>query len=348
MKKLKNILKVILIGIIIIASTNVSVYASETYYNSNEFKNAIYNHLKIWETDFSLNYYGDNIQAILDSAIDSEDYLERSVSSYNVKINGEKHKFSIQYRTNKLEEDFIDGELRRIVNNLIDPKMETIDKVIAINNYLVKIYKYDYSIKSDNVYSALTTKKTICQGYAMTAYKMLKMLGIDSRIVSGTMNGRGHAWNLVKIEGKWYHLDITNNDNITRDKYLLVSDDFLTSEGFSWNKSKYPSSYCNYYNISKAFLDYNNDTEKDIESYYNGGYWYEEDGIWHYYRYCDRDAIGWLNNDGNWYYFNNDGEMEVGWILDNNKWYYCYSNGQLAHDTTIGQYKLDSSGALIN
>ena len=161
------------------------------------------------------------------------------------------------------------------------------------------------------------------------------------------MNGRGHAWNLVNIDGNWYHLDITNNDNIIRDKYLLVSDEFLISEGFSWNKSKYPSSYCNYYNISKSFLDYNNDTEKDIESYYNGGYWYKENGIWHYFRYCDRDAIGWLNNDGNWYYFNENGEMKVGWILDNNTWYYCYSNGQLAYNTTIGKFKLDGSGALI-
>ncbi|EES50833.1 cell wall-binding protein [Clostridium botulinum] len=348
MKGLKNTLKVILIGLIIIASTNINVYASETFYDSNKLKNEIYNNLKDWKTDFTLNYEGDNIQSILDSAIDSEDYLERSVSSYNIKINGEKNKFAIQYRTTKSQEDFIDYELKRIVNNLIDKNMSTVDKVVAINNYLVKIYKYDYSIKSDNVYSALTTKETICQGYAMTAYKMFKLLGIESRIVSGTMNGTGHAWNLVNIDRNWYNLDITNNDNVIRDKYLLVSDEFLINNGFHWNKSKYPTSYYNYYNTQKTFTDYNNDNENDIVSYYNGGYWYIEKGYWHYFRFSGKDARGWLNNDGNWYYFDNDGKMKVGWLLDNGTWYYCYSNGQMAYNTMIGNYRLDENGALIS
>ncbi|ETJ34932.1 hypothetical protein Q604_UNBC10655G0001, partial [human gut metagenome] len=35
---------------------------------------------------------------------------------------------------------------------------------------------YDDTLKSDNVYTALTTKSTICQGYAMTVYKMLNII----------------------------------------------------------------------------------------------------------------------------------------------------------------------------
>ncbi|AOR22488.1 transglutaminase domain-containing protein [Clostridium taeniosporum] len=348
MKVLRNTLKSIIIGITLITSTYVNVYASETFYDSNKLKNEIYNNLEDWKTDFTLNYGGENIQSILDSAINNEDYLERSVASYNIKISGAINKFNIKYRTTKSQENFIDSELKRIVNNLIDPNMSKVDKIITINNYLVKIYKYDYNLKSDNVYSALTTKKTICQGYAMTAYKMFKILGIDSRIISGTINGTAHAWNMVNIKGNWYHLDITNNDNVIRDKYLLVSDQFLISEGFSWDRSKYPVSYSNYYNSHKTYVDYNNDNEKDIYTYYNGGKWYIKDGVWHYFRYCGKDAIGWLKNDGNWYYFDRNGDMKVGWILDNGTWYYCYSNGQMAYNTTIGKYKLGSTGALIN
>ncbi|MBS2904936.1 transglutaminase domain-containing protein, partial [Klebsiella pneumoniae] len=104
----------------------------------------------------------------------------------------------IQYRTNKDQEDYIDSELSRIVNNLIDSRMSTEEKIEAINNYVVKIYKYDDTLKSDNVYTALTTKSTICQGYAMTVYKMLNILGIDCRIINGDKSGTSHAWNLVK------------------------------------------------------------------------------------------------------------------------------------------------------
>lgn len=348
MKRLKKIFKVIIVTIIVMTFTNIRAYASNTLYDLSKVKNEIYNNLKEWNTEFALNYSGENIQEILDSAIDNEDYLERSVSSYKIKIHGKNNRFTINYRTNKYEEEFINNELKRIVNNLIDPKITDEEKVITINNYLIKIFKYDYSLKSDNAYLALTTKSTICQGYAMVAYKMFNMVGIQSRIVSGTVKGRGHAWNLVNINGNWYHLDITNNDNIIRDKYLLVSDKFLISEGFNWNNAKYPVAYNNYYSSPKTFINYNNDNEEDKESYYNGGKWYYKGGVKHYLRYCGKDAVGWLNNDGKWYYFDKDGSMKIGWIFDNGKWYYCYSNGEMAYNTTIEKRKLSNDGSLMN
>lgn len=58
-------------------------------------------------------------------------------------------------------------------------------------------------------------------------------------------------------------------------------------------------------------------------------------------------AHGWESIDGKWYYFNKDYTMSTGWLKLNNKWYYFYTNGQMAVNTTIDGYFVNSSGAWI-
>ena len=60
----------------------------------------------------------------------------------------------------------------------------------------------------------------------MTAYKMLKLAGIENKIIVGNLDGVAHGWNLVKLNGKWYHLDVTNND-VTSNKFFLKNDKYL-------------------------------------------------------------------------------------------------------------------------
>ena len=73
----------------------------------------------------------------------------------------------------------------------------------------------------------------------MTAYKLFKAAGIDTRIVLGKLNDINHGWNLVKINNIWYHVDVTNNDYVGENKYFLRSDNFFRSQGFVWNESDY-------------------------------------------------------------------------------------------------------------
>ena len=47
-------------------------------------------------------------------------------------------------------------------------------------------------------------------------------------IINYKINNEEHIWNLVYLDGKWYHLDLTWNDpisdtNITRDTYFLIT-----------------------------------------------------------------------------------------------------------------------------
>lgn len=342
---MKRISRVIMISLGILTSFSTCAFADTL--GNDKFKNDIYEHMINRDEVFYFTYHSDSALDLLQEIAKKDDYLERSISVYKTMKSGYLFKAEMGYRTTKEQEEYIDSELERIVNNLIDSRMTVEEKVKAINDYIVKIYKYDDTLKSDNVYTALTTKTTICQGYAMTAYKMFKLMGIDCRIVNGDRDGTSHAWNLVNVNGTWYHLDITNNDNIVRDRYLLKSDDFMRENKYTWNSDEYPIAPVNYYEGQTEYIDYNNDKEMDIAEYYEGGYWYkDEDSKWHYRRDSGYEAVGWFKYDDNWYYFDDNGIMKTGWVNTDGNWYYFYSDGKLAVNTTIDGHTLNENGAL--
>lgn len=343
MKRKGKILMILLL-LVSICSSGVS---AETISYKDKLEDEIYNHMINRDSTFNFIYPYDSAIDLLQDAAKKDDYLERSISVYTTKKRGYYYEADIQYRTTIEQEEYIDFELSRIVNNLIDNRMSTIEKVKAVNDYIVKIYKYDDTLKSDNVYSALTTKTAVCQGYAMTAYKMFKILGIDCRIINGYKDGISHAWNLVKVDGKWYHLDCTNNDNIVRDKYFLKSDSYMKENGFIWDTTQYPSIDENYFSQKTEYLDCNNDKETNIEECYEGGLWYKDEmSKWHYKRNSGYEAIGWFKYNDKWYYFGDDGIMKTGWVNIDGNWYYLYSDGTLATNTTIDGYNLNENGAV--
>lgn len=62
---------------------------------------------------------------------------------------------------------------------------------------------------SQNIISVFLNGQTVCQGYACAAQYLLKQLGIQSVIVSGTALGEAHAWNLFQLNGAYYYMDVT-------------------------------------------------------------------------------------------------------------------------------------------
>lgn len=73
--------------------------------------------------------------------------------------------------------------------------------------------------------------------------------------------------------------------------------------------------------------------------------WKQIGGYWHYFDESGNSVIGWVKDGQDWYYLGNDGIMKTGWIQDGGNWYYCWSTGQLATNTNIAGYYVNSSGA---
>lgn len=105
----------------------------------------------------------------------------------------------------------IDAEVERRVGSLMGyDEYETVKRV-----YEDLILSTDYSMDSpdnQNICSVFLDKKSVCNGYAKAAQYLLNDLGIPCIIVNGTTNGDSHAWNIVQIDGAYYHMDATWGD----------------------------------------------------------------------------------------------------------------------------------------
>ena len=90
------------------------------------------------------------------------------------------------------------------------------DKVMYLHDYLVQNYAYDYEGLSGtgtpirDAYNFFKTGRGVCQAYMLAMIALCEAAGIPSLpVISDEME---HAWNLVKLDGEWYHIDVTWDD----------------------------------------------------------------------------------------------------------------------------------------
>lgn len=84
------------------------------------------------------------------------------------------------------------------------------DKLLYLHDYFVREYSYDYSYTIRDAYTFFEQKTGVCQAYMLALIAVAGELGIES--IPVTSNRMNHAWNLVKLDGSWYHVDVTWDD----------------------------------------------------------------------------------------------------------------------------------------
>ena len=121
----------------------------------------------------------------------------------------------VNYYTTAAQEREMDQEVSRVLSSLaLDGKSQK-EKIDAIYNYLIRNVKYvsdaeladESNVIKYSSYAALVRHSAVCQGFAGAFYRLCLESGIDSRIVSS--DAMNHAWNIVELDGSYYHLDAT-------------------------------------------------------------------------------------------------------------------------------------------
>ena len=141
--------------------------------------------------------------------------------------------------------------MERILQEILTPGMNDHQKTKAVHDYLVSNVAYDLNCREHSAYAALAKGKAVCQGYALLLYKMLDEAGITTRIITGEAGGENHAWNMVNLDGDWYHIDATWNDavpdvpNQIRYDYYNCTDEQISAT-HTWERSNYPEERTRY------------------------------------------------------------------------------------------------------
>lgn len=148
------------------------------------------------------------------------------------------------------------------------------EKIKYIYECLIEMAEYKGDAKhSQNMYSALVNRETVCAGYAKSNQYLLNKLGIFCTYVMGTAveNGKSdnHAWNIVRCNDKYYYVDITWADPVVPEEqsekmsaiiydYLCCSDDVLAETHTSESGYEYPactSNDLNYYRMNGLYYE---------------------------------------------------------------------------------------------
>lgn len=125
------------------------------------------------------------------------------------------------------------------------------DKITYSGQFVNGTYITNATALSHTMWGGLVEEKAVCDGYAKSLMYGLNIVGIPNKIVTGTAGGEDHAWNLVKLDNNYYHVDLTwadQDDNAigVLPNYFNELDTYM-AKTHQWNRTKYPSTSENTY-----------------------------------------------------------------------------------------------------
>ena len=141
--------------------------------------------------------------------------LETSYDSFN--------KIIIEVKKNYTEEEIvlIQNKVDEIFNTYYRDELSLKDNIRKFHDYIIDHAKYDSDrtdkniirYKSDIAYGPLFEGYAICGGYTDLMQLFLEKMNI----INYRISSNDHIWNAVKLNDKWYHLDLTWDDPVVSD-----------------------------------------------------------------------------------------------------------------------------------
>lgn len=153
--------------------------------------------------------------------VDSHYTIEQSnVMHYQIS------KLQLKYRYSEAEinihVDVLEKELDRIISEKITEEMTKYEMELALHDYLLENTDYYYCADVEDIpyekhtaYSALINKSCVCDGFSKAFALLLDKVKIENVVISGMVNSTTHSWNIINLDGQWYNVDVTSdNQNI--------------------------------------------------------------------------------------------------------------------------------------
>ena len=227
MKKL--IRRLLLLAALLLALSCTAV-AIENYQvrSKSELYGVLSEQLENRVTNFTVTYGGDyldlldrlknpNVAALLRGMAASQpntdgsgpDYNELNVKDASAGLLDGVLYFQFSYLTTQEQEQELDASCAQILAGLALGGETDAVKTRLIYEYIGTHFVYDDTLKTYSAWEGLKTGSMVCQGYSLLLYKLLWQAGIPNRIVVGTGIDEAHSWNMVRLDGSWYDLDVT-------------------------------------------------------------------------------------------------------------------------------------------
>lgn len=113
-------------------------------------------------------------------------------------------------------------------------------RALAAAEYLADNCRYDAEGRGNDAYCALIEHSADSEGLALAYVELCRELGLDCEIVYGQENWVEHSWNIIELEGQYYHVDISACIRSGMDAGFLLRDNEIWG-GYRWNVASYPA-----------------------------------------------------------------------------------------------------------
>lgn len=123
-----------------------------------------------------------------------------------------------KYARSKTDMTKIKPKLEAAAQKIIDEALEIDDlfeRVVYLHDAITHNTDYtsaggEYKRDADG---PLLNGKALCEGYSKAFAYLCQSVGIECICVEGSSEG-DHMWNMIKLEDKWYHIDVTFDDPV--------------------------------------------------------------------------------------------------------------------------------------
>lgn len=190
---------------------------------------------------------------------------------YNFIDYGDSIEFMPNYRMKSEQARKMSGVLNKRIEKIVKSAENLItdyEKELYFHDYVCGVTVYTeetFGNMGDTAYSALINGEAICEGYSRAMQLLLDRAGIKNYLVVGdgkTENRiESHMWNIVEIDGKKYHLDVTWNDTGAENRvgylYFNVNDEFISRDHFNLvpANNNCTEFYANYFVMNNLFVE---------------------------------------------------------------------------------------------
>ncbi|MBR5870076.1 MAG: S-layer homology domain-containing protein [Clostridia bacterium] len=162
----------------------------------------------------------------------------------------------------------------------VDAKWSDLEKLLYLHDQLAVRYTYDNTYSYFDAYHLLTEGRAVCQGYTMLLQALLNAVGIENdTVISGQMN---HTWNLVRLNGSWYHVDVTWADPVPEQYGQAIHTYFLKSDTYMLQAEDPHYGWSSFEDIACTDTTYDDAFFNDIRTPFvnaSDGNWYYIDNV---------------------------------------------------------------------
>ncbi len=157
-------------------------------------------------------------------------YMDNTVTYYyNSRGYVTKVEFNYTMAPEERTEALLDYE-REVdyIVSMVDPALSEAEKALFVHDYLIASFSYDTDVTNFDVLSLFRERSGVCQAYSLAYMAVLRELGVDAVMV--TSDEMNHAWNLVEVDGTWYHVDLSFDDPSPDRMGRVLHENFLLDD----------------------------------------------------------------------------------------------------------------------